>query len=116
MKPRILFVITTDPRTSPRPAEAIRIAAGVGSWGKVDLSIYLRGSAVLAVSEEPDGLVDGDTFTLCMPLLKKSNHPVYVEEKAACLFELGNAPWELTPLSEDGFASLAAQQTYLLRF
>jgi len=32
--PKTLVMIETDPRTSPRPAEAIRIAAGIGAWKK----------------------------------------------------------------------------------
>ena len=48
MKPRLLLIVTTDPRISPRPAEAVRIAAGVGAWQKIDVTLYLRDAAVLA--------------------------------------------------------------------
>ena len=35
--PKTLVIIETDPRTSARPAEAIRIAAGIGVWKKTDV-------------------------------------------------------------------------------
>ena len=40
MKPRVLFIVTGDPRTSPRPAEAVRIAAGVVAWKRADIAVY----------------------------------------------------------------------------
>jgi hypothetical protein len=49
MKPSALFIIRGDPRVSHRPAEAIRIAAGVGTWKKTDITVYLHGPAVLAL-------------------------------------------------------------------
>ena len=58
MKRQALFIIGGDPRISARPAEAIRIAAGIGTWKKISVRIYLEGAAVLALSEFPDDLVD----------------------------------------------------------
>ena len=52
-KPSILFVIDADPRTSGRPAEAIRIAAGVAVWRKVNVSVYLRKAAALILVRRP---------------------------------------------------------------
>ena len=41
MKPKLLLLVTSDPRTSARPAEAVRIAAGIGAWKKADVTLYL---------------------------------------------------------------------------
>ena len=60
MKRGVLLIIATDPRSSHRPAEAIRIAAGVGAWGRVEVTLYLHGPAVLALSDDTDALVDGE--------------------------------------------------------
>ena len=36
MKPFVLFVVTSDPRNTPRPVEALRIAVGTAAWRRVD--------------------------------------------------------------------------------
>src|SRR4051812_36023128 len=90
---RSLFIIRSDPRTSHRPAEAIRIAAGVGTWKKADISIYLAGAAVLAMGEYVDDLVDEDNFTRYFPIVKDFGHPVYVEKGNPLLSELGDSPF-----------------------
>src|SRR5947209_4299159 len=59
---QLLFIITSDPRHSPRPAEAIRIAAGVGVWKRTGLTVYLRNAAVLALSEDTAGLLDEENY------------------------------------------------------
>jgi hypothetical protein len=42
---KTLLIITSDPRQSPRPAEALRVAAGLGAWGRLTVSILLVGEA-----------------------------------------------------------------------
>ena len=49
MKPNVLMMVTSDPRVSARPAEAVRIAAGVGTWRKAGMMLYLHGPAALAL-------------------------------------------------------------------
>jgi sulfur relay (sulfurtransferase) DsrF/TusC family protein len=68
---KILFIITSDPRTSARPAEAIRIAAGVSAWGKAAVSICLVGPAVLMLSEGDQPLKDEDQVVSGLPLVPK---------------------------------------------
>ena len=41
--PKTLVIVETDPRTSARAAEGIRIAAGIGVWKKTDVTLLLRG-------------------------------------------------------------------------
>jgi len=116
MTPRTLFMITGDPRTSPRPAEAIRIAAGVGVWKKNEIQIYLRGSAVLALSEFADELVDADSFTRYLPIIGEWGQPVYVERGAALLADLGESPLKYQEITDVELADLSAQANYLARF
>ena len=47
-KPKILVVIDADPRSNPRPAEAVRTAGGVSVWQQVEMSVVLRGPAAAA--------------------------------------------------------------------
>lgn len=116
MNHRALFVIGGDPRTSPRPAEAIRIAAGVSAWKKVNVAVYLHDAAVLALSEYTDELVDEDNFTRFLPILSEPGDSIYVEAKNPLLDDLGEATTKFTPISTEELAALAARHDYLLRF
>ena len=116
MNPQVLFVITGDPRTSPRPAEAIRIAAGVGVWGKIDITVYLRGPAVLALAEYVDDWVDADHFSRYLPLIAESGRPVYVERDTPELAALGASPIPFQAINDDDLARLSVQSNYLVRF
>ena len=116
MKPRVLFIVTGDPRTSPRPAEAVRIAAGVGAWKRAEISVYLRDAAVLALSESSAGLVEEENYARYWPMLTESSQTIYVQKNAAALRELGQAAAPFKEISDAQLAELAAGQTYIIRF
>jgi hypothetical protein len=116
MTPRTLFLISGDPRTSPRPAEAVRIAAGVGTWKKNEIQVYLRGPAVLALGEFVDELVDADNFVRYLPIIGEWPQPIYVERGTPWLRELGESPLKFQEISDDELAVLSSQATYLARF
>ena len=116
MNPQLLFVITTDPRTSPRPAEAIRIAAGVGVWRKVAVTVYLRDAALLALSEYPDELVNGENFTRYLPVVPESGGIFLVQRGVPLLQEIGQAPVSFREISDDDLADLAVSSDYVVRF
>ncbi len=116
MKPSLLIMVESDPRRSPRPAEAIRIAAGVGAWKKTEVTVCLRGPAVLALGEFTDDLVDEDNFVRYLPIIREWGRPVYVQEGQSLLSELGQATVPFHPISDSGLAALAAQHTSILRF
>ena len=116
MKPAALFIVTGDPRTSARPAEAIRIAAGVGTWKKTDISVYLRGPAVLALSEYVDEFVDEDNFSRYFPIVGEFGRPIYVQQGAPLLGEIGESPLKFEEINEVQLAQLAAGSNYVLHF
>lgn len=116
MLPRVLFIITSDPRRSGKPAEAIRIAAGVSAWKKTDVSVYLRDEAVLALSEDAADLVNEDNFTRYLPMLAENQCPVYVQKDNRSLNDLGESPIKSEQLNDADLAKLAAKQIYVLRF
>jgi hypothetical protein len=116
MKPRVLFIVTGDPRTSPRPAEAVRIAAGVGAWKKTDIAVYLRDAAVLALGEATGRLTEEEDYARYWPILAESSQPIYVQKNAAALRELGQAAAPFREISDGQLAELAAAQTYVIRF
>ena len=80
MKPRALFIITGDPRTSAKPAEAIRIAAGVGTWKKADVDLYLYGEGRHILDEAGADFIDEEHLTRYLPMLQESGGRVFVTE------------------------------------
>jgi sulfur relay (sulfurtransferase) DsrF/TusC family protein len=116
MKPSALFIVTGDPRTSAKPAEAIRIAAGVGTWKKTDISVYLRGPAVLALSEYVDEFIDEDNFSRYFPIVSEFGRPIYVQRGAELLGEIGDSPLKFEEIDDVQLAKLAAAANYVLRF
>lgn len=116
MKPTALVIITGDPRTSARPAEAIRIAAGVGTWQKADITVYLRGPSVLALSEYADEFIDEDNYTRYLPIVGEFGRPIYVQRDAELLGEIGEARLSFEEIDDARLAQLAADHQYILRF
>ena len=82
----------------------------------MDVTLYLHGPAVLALSEFPDELVDEDHFTRYLPIVAEFGRPVFVEKGAPLLEELGDAPVSHQEISPRELRQLAAQSRYLLRF
>jgi len=116
MKSKVLFIITGDPRSSPRPAEAIRIAAGVGTWQKTEVSVYLRDAAVLALGERVDQLVDEESFTRYFPMVAECGRHIYVQQDAPLLLEMGRPALPFEEIDDAKLAQLAADSTYVARF
>ena len=84
-----LFIISSDPRSSHRPAEAIRIAAGVGAWNS-GVEVYLAGPAVLMLTDKPGTLLDEENFTRYLPMLTEGKN-IYVEAGNRFLAELNES-------------------------
>jgi hypothetical protein len=114
MNPLALFVITSDPRTSARPVEAIRIAVGVAAWKRVEVALYLAGPAVLTAAENVDDLLDADNLVRYTPLLRDLGRPVYIDAQSES--RVTDAAVPIEALDTPGLARLAASSSYLLRF
>jgi hypothetical protein len=100
---KILFIIRSDPRTSPRPAEAVRIAAGINPWNKAQIDLLFEGPAILALDPFPGELIDGDKFTQYLPLVTENGGNVYLNARG------GQAPPAdpIVPVKELGPTELA---------
>src|ERR1700722_2606258 len=114
--PKTLVIIESDPRTSARPAEAIRIAAGIGVWKKTDVTFLLRGPvAGYSLQEYADELVDEDNFTRYLPLAAEAPRPVYIEDTFADLAALEGSPWEYEVIPAAKTAQLVREHDFLIR-
>lgn len=79
---KALFLISSDPRVSHRPAEAIRIAAGTGAWGRAEVNICLIGPAALMLGEGEARLKDAEQFSTCLPPLLETEGRICVLDGA----------------------------------
>jgi hypothetical protein len=112
----LLVVVSSDPRSSHRPAEAIRMAAGVAAWKKVDVRIYLAGPAVLALSSDVDDFVNEESFTEYLPMIAEMGHAILAEAGAPMLSKISETPVRFRPVSTAELAKITSEMTYLLRF
>lgn len=114
--PKTLVIIETDPRTSARPAEGIRIAAGIGVWKKTDVTLLFRGPvAGYSLQEYADDLVDEDNFTRYLPLVAELPRPIYLEDSFTDLTALEGSPWKFEVIPASRTAGLILANDYLIR-
>jgi hypothetical protein len=116
MSRSILFVIDADPRVSGRPAEAVRIAAGIGAWNKVTVSLYLRGFATLMLAEDIADLVDSDNYERYLPSLSEPGSPIYVQNSSSFLAQAKTGRAAYQEISDQKLADLAAKHSQVIRF
>jgi sulfur relay (sulfurtransferase) DsrF/TusC family protein len=116
MKRPLLFVVSSDPTTSARPAEAIRIAAGLAVWEKIDVRICFWGASVIALDEDTQQFIDEENYTRYMPLLEKSGVAVYAQKDAPLLLRMGNPAIPYEEIAVDDLADLAAVSEFVARF
>ncbi|MBI5755859.1 MAG: DsrE family protein [Nitrospirae bacterium] len=99
---KIIFFIRTNPLNSHRPAEAIRIAAGLGT-GKNSVKIIFSGESPRVMSPDEEDLVDIDIIEKFLPILKEWDIPMYVDKGSLAHIELKN--------SEYSFRTINAEET-----
>ena len=116
MKRSVLILVASDPRISRRPAEAVRIAAGLSAWERVEVRLFFREEAVLALDHLAEELVDGEIFTKHLPGLVKSGVMVGAAQDAPLLAKVTEplAPYELLSLKQ--LALMAAQSNCVFTF
>ncbi|HUR45449.1 MAG TPA: hypothetical protein VMZ27_06160 [Candidatus Saccharimonadales bacterium] len=116
MKRQVLLIISSDPRTSARPAEAVRIAAGVVPWLEVRMQICFCNEAVLALDELSADFPDGDVFEQHLPRLVEHELAPWVERTSASLKHIKNPLVSFKEVSTDQLAQFAAGCDYVLNF
>ncbi len=111
----LLVLIGADPRTSSRPGEAVRIAAGVGAWGKVLVSIYLQGPAVRCLTEFREELEGGNLLAQYLPMIPQHGGQIYVDAGNPLLRE-ANGDVPLTELNPESVSNLVSETARLMNF
>lgn len=115
MKRTVLIAVTSDPRSSGRPAEAIRIAAGLSTHERLAVTLYLRGPAVLALTEDADALVDGDYFAQYLPVLAHTGQIVVAAGSPELTTGI-TTTFSVQQLRESQLRTLLAQSDRVLNF
>ena len=116
MPPRVLILIDSDPCRDGRAAEAVRIAAGMGAWHKLELTVYLHGPAVRLLGMDNQDLPDGDHYHEYLPVLREMGHQLRVDADAQLPRDLAEEARAFSPLDAAGLARLAATCSHVLRF
>lgn len=113
---KFLFLISSDPRTSGGPAEAVRIAAGLAAGREIDLTLCLCGPAALALSERCEEFVDGDFFTQFWPVWAETQREVWVHTTPAYLEHVRESPVPCRIVTTDELAHAASACASVSRF
>jgi hypothetical protein len=107
MKSRIIFLIRGNPAEDPRVAEAVRMAAGLGT-GTNSVKVILTGQALALLDPDADDLADMEVIERFMPFLQEWDIPFYAKRS-----ELGKGVplrpgFQVQPLDEDELAEVMA--------
>ena len=115
-KPVMLILIESDPRTSSRPAEAIRVAAGIGVWQQVKVNVVLRHVASHACTGSVAELADGRLFKQFIPMVRESGGEVYVQADDETMQTIDGDTLMKRNIKDSRLIELTAEADYLLRF
>lgn len=74
MNRSLLIIISSDPATSHRPGEALRIAAGVATWQKARVTVCLRNGALALI--QPDSQSNSREIERLLSMLATEDDPI----------------------------------------
>ena len=79
---KIIFLIRSNPKEDPRVAEAVRMAAGLGT-GQNPVRIILSGEGLHLITDDPEEMADGEILEKFLPVFQEWNIPVYLDREGA---------------------------------
>ena len=100
-----MVLISTDPRTSHRAFEAMRIGVGIVA-GENAVTFVLAGPAAHLLDADTDELVDGDDVAKFRANLRALGIPFHVEASAIPGADWNEEGHEVIPLTADEVAAL----------
>lgn len=112
---RVLMIVTSDPRTSGRLAEAIRFTAGVSAWQKVDVTLFIGGDAVQGFLAGENRFVDEENIVDFLPLISEHKQEIYVERDHP-IVRANRNDIPFPELSARDLAAVATKHDYVMRF
>ena len=115
MGPKIVFLIRSNPCNSHRPAEAIRIAAGLGI-GKNPIKIVFSGESPRILSFDEEDLIDIDIIEKFLPILQEWGIPLYVDKSSLALIDLKSSTYDFSIIEPEDTSELLAGGHYVFVF
>ena len=115
MAAKLVILIRSNPDKSHRPAEAIRIAAGLGI-GKNPLKVILSGESPRVLSPDEDDLIDIDIIEKFLPMMNEWNIPIYVDKRSLSNIDLKNSPYKFRVADSEETSELIAGGHYVMVF
>lgn len=117
MQRSVLFIVSGDPRVSSRPAEAIRIAAGIAAGRRVTVRLLLRDTAALVLREPAHDFLDEDHFVRYLPMLAESGHPILVVRRESSLRpDFGSVALPVREVTDREAGAIAAESDCVVCF
>ena len=104
---KIIFLIRSNPCESHRAAEAIRIAAGLGT-GNNAIKVILSGESVRILSPDEDDLEDIDIIEKFLPIIKDWEIPLYVERESLTGIDLKGSPYVFRTVDNEEMSEILA--------
>jgi len=115
-KPRILIVIDSDPRTSSRVGEVVRMAGGVSVWEQMELHVVLSGPAARVLGQGAVDLPDGKIFEQFIGMIRGKGGKVSVMPDAEAMEIVKVDEVMNHSLKEDQFMAMSAEFDSVMRF
>ena len=114
MTPAILFLIRSDPTSTHRSIEGLRIALSfLASWESAH--VILVNHAVALLSKDIDNMCDSDTLEKLLPTFKDMETPFYVEKEASRQIDF-DPGFSIHPISHAQISDMIAHTSYSLVF
>ncbi len=113
--PITLIMIESDPLSSHKPAEGIRLAAGLHVWKRTEIQLLLCGPAAFCLQEFHDDCIDEDNFTHYLPMVRESKSPVFVDGRFADREMLAPELWPFSYVDSAQIADLLAKAKNIIR-
>ena len=104
---KIIFLIRSNPCESHRAAEAIRIAAGLGT-GNNSIKVILSGESVRILSPDEDDLEDIDIIEKFLPIIKDWEIPLYVDKRSLAGIDLKRSPYAYRTVDNEEVSEILA--------
>ena len=114
MASQTVVLIRSNPETSHRPVEALRIALGLSS--QEPAAVILVDKAPLLLSESSEDLAAGEELQKYLPAFRESESPIYVEEGALKACSLGKTEFAIQPVTHAEIAQIMAEAKNLIVF
>ncbi len=110
----MLVLISADPRTSHRAAEAVRVAAGLAAVSGRKVEACFCQAAALMLVRSPARLVEAEAIGSALPVLERHAAAVWAESGDPCLEGEPRIAFERIGLED--LVRLVRRQERVIRF